>query len=411
MFTTYKVVEGDTFEKISRKIYGIGDKSSAVSNLNPGVIEPLLPGITLNVPEFKIRNENNVSSSGDNTGNEIGLYIDNKKFIYWNDMHIRKSIDVIDVIGFGATFEPDNIEFRETFRPFSYKDIEVTVGNKRFFRGTMLNVIPMLGPKANTVSVDGYSLPGVMNDCMAPSSGYPYEYNNMELRRIAINVGILFNILVAFPAGRGAIFDRVALETNKKALVFLQELARQRNLIIKNNEDGDLVFLKSVDPGNPVARLEDGSSPLLSVSPALNAQQYYSDITGIEPSFLGLGGSQYTVKNKLLKNTLRPFVFELPDTVNADIPLAVNAKMGRMFANAISYNIAVDTWRDSSGNYWEPNSTIILNAPRAMIYKDYEFIVRTVDFYRDKNSETASMNLVLPGAFNGKIPEKLPWVE
>jgi len=44
-----------------------------------------------------------------------------------------------------------------------------------------------------------------------------------------------------------------------------------------------------------------------------------------------------------------------------------------------------------------------------MIYEPYTFVVRSVRFSKDDSSETATLDLVVPGAFNGEVPEALPW--
>ena len=83
--------------------------------------------------------------------------------------------------------------------------------------------------------------------------------------------------------------------------------------------------------------------------------------------------------------------------------------MGRMFANAASYDIEVSTWRDSENRLWRPNTTIKLLAPGAMIYNNYEFIIRKVKFVRTTTKFVATLNLISPGTLSGKIPESLPW--
>jgi hypothetical protein len=44
-----------------------------------------------------------------------------------------------------------------------------------------------------------------------------------------------------------------------------------------------------------------------------------------------------------------------------------------------------------------------------MIYSSYEFVVRSVRFDSETDSETAELDLVLPGSFSGEIPESMPW--
>jgi prophage tail gpP-like protein len=242
----------------------------------------------------------------------------------------------------------------------------------------------------------------------AENSSTKLETNGQGLQEIATAMVGPFGIAVEFAASQGAIFDRVASEPGKKVLAFLAELAKQRNLVIGNNPRGALVFRQSVAAGNPVARLQEGSAPVLSVSPFFSPQNYYSHITGIEPAIVGLPGSQFTVKNPRLEGVVRPFTFNAPDTLDADLNAAVRAKAGRMFGNMAAYSVRVDTWRDPNGVLWAPNTTLLLLAPGAMIYNEFEFEIRSIQFQKGK-SKTAVLDLVIPGAFSGQIPEALPW--
>ena len=115
--------------------------------------------------------------------------------------------------------------------------------------------------------------------------------------------------------------------------------------------------------------------------------------------------------NTKLSGGLRPFTFKAPDTIDSNLPEAVSAKMGRMFGDMASYSVDVSTWRDPSGKLWEPNTIVTLQAKNAMIYSEYEFVIRFIEFIEDDTSKTAVLNLVIPGAYSGKIPERLPWEE
>jgi prophage tail gpP-like protein len=129
----------------------------------------------------------------------------------------------------------------------------------------------------------------------------------------------------------------------------------------------------------------------------------------VEPVAVGLPGAQFTVKNSRLSGVVRPLTFSVKDAEGGDVKAAVEAKMGRMFGNAAAYSVEVAGWRDSSGALWAPNTTVTILAPGAMIYKEFEFIVRSVTLQAAAESRTAVLDLVIPGAFSGKVPEVLPW--
>ena len=409
MSTTYKVITDDTFESISRKQYGSENAALDIKKANPGVVEPLTPGINIIIPVLPGTPKDVSQTTAAADIDEVAILIDGKRFRFWDKVSISKTIDGIDTVEFSAPFDADAPGFKQAFRPFSFQDITITVGGEPLFTGTMVNPVPVIESDKKIISVSCYALPGVLNDCTAPASAFPLEFNDQNLKEIATALAKPFGVGVKFLADHGPVFEQVLCAEGKKILSFLTDLAKQRNLIISSNAQGELIFLKSDDAGQPVAILEQGTSPLMGVSPTFNPQNYHSHITGIESAIVGLAGSQFTVKNKHLSDVVRPLSFSAPDTEDGNVKTAVEAKMGRMFGNMVSYNVPVATWRDVSGVLWRPNTTIKLKAPDAMIYEFYEFIIRSVEFTADSSSRVASLKIVLPGAFSGEIPESLPW--
>ena len=411
MSTIYNVITGDTFELISRKKYGTELEADRIAKANPGASEPLTAGINLIIPVLPDIPQNIQQKAISDNLNEVAVLIDGKRFRFWDKIQLTRSIDAMDTVEFGAPFESDIPNFRQIFRPFSYKSIVVTVGGDPIFTGTMITINPVLENERKIIAASGYSLPGVLNDCTPPASAFPLEFNKQGLQEISATLTASFGLGIQFDSDQGAIFERVATKPTTKILSFLIDLAKQRNLIISSTERGKLLFQQSISIGSPVARLQQGEPPLLSVTPRFSPQEYYSHLTGLESVEIGLSGSQYTVKNERLEGVIRPLIFTVPDAVKADVKAAVQAKMGRMFGNLAAYTIEVATWRDSNGNIWKPNTTIKLTAPDAMIYNEYEFIIRSINFEKDDKTEIATLDLIIPGSFSGQLPEVLPWDE
>lgn len=402
--------KGDTFDLLARRAYGDDQQSSLLRSANPGAVEPFEAGMVLTVPDQPNAPRNTPPTVQAANDSELALLINGQRFRFWTGISITRSIDSMDTLNISAPFEPGDAQFRATFKPFAFAPVNVNVGGAPLFTGTMLTVDPDLKEDGRTVAAACYSVPAVTGDCTAPASSYPLEWNAAGLRTIAEAAAAPFGLSVVFDAEEGAVFERVALKPGEKVLPFLIKLAQQRGLLVSSTERGQLLFTKSIDPGRPVARLTEGASPLVDVVPMFNPQDYYSEITGIEPVVVGLRGGQVTVRNPRLRGIVRPLTFEVSDTVNADIEAACNAKAGRMFANVVNYSCNVATWRDPYGNIWKPNTTVTIDAPGAMIYGEYEFLVRAVTLSRTGDGgEVATLALTIPGAFNSEIPEALPW--
>jgi len=405
----YKVIAGDTFDSVSRKTYGTEIYSSRIASANPGVVEPLPVGVTIVTPIIPEDPKNLPQAPQSDNIDEVAISIEGVRFRFWDRLRIVRSIDSMDTVEMSAPFDHEAPGFRETFVPFSFKPMSITVGGEPLFTGTMVAVDPVIEKDKKVVAVSGYASPGALNDCTPPASSFPLEFDNLGLRDIAATMLGPFGLGAVFESDQGSVFERVACEPGNKVLAFLIDLAKQRNLVMSSSPKGELVFLRAIEGGVPVAKLRQGESPLLSVTPRFNPQEYYSHITGLEPVILGLKGSQFTVRNPRLQGVIRPFTFKAPDTLDADVKATVEAKAGRMFGGMASYSVTVATWRDPSGNLWTPNTVVNLLAPDAMVYEEYSFIVRSVEFNRDSVSETALLDLVVPGSFSGKIPEVLPW--
>lgn len=466
----------------------------------------------------------------------VALTINGKAWGSWSRPSIRRSIDRFSEVSFDAPFEWQRREFRETFRPFSYGPITVSVSGEPIFDGVMVSVDPGADEDSRTVSVSCYASPAKLERPL-PASAWPIEFNGLTLQQIAERVCEPFGVVPRFdvdntaqsendayraylgrlrrqrrvvsdledlervqemarrseafrrydvgyegeadvlaarveaaksqkrtkdvqrlqdlqrrraqydatvPAsGGGAVekqavldafdaqiaaqrskiltlpgppmsldtpFRRVALKPDQSAFDFLAKLAKQRNFVLTDSVGGELLFWRSIAPGAPRARFVEGQPPLISVSATFAPQDYFSEITGIAKTRSGKAGSRFTVANPFGADFIRPDVFSPDDTDSGDLEQAVRARMGRMFAGAASYTVTVPTWRDASGEIWRPNTTVTLNAPGAMVYRETEMVIRDVTFdVGDNDAQTATLSLVLPGAFSGEIPEVLPW--
>lgn len=410
MSSTYTTRAGDTFETVARIAYGDDRKASKIRRANPGAREPFRANETLTIPRDTGVLSDSSQQGVDGEENELEIRIDAKTFRHWTQAQIQTSIDKFSSASFQAPFEPDSLEFRGTFRPFSFAPFNVFVGGSLFFTGTAVNATARGQANGATVDVSGYGYPGVLNDCTAPLSAFPIELNGLNLQQIATEVCGYYDVDVTFEADPGATFRRVKLKPEQTLLNFLAGLARQRNVLITDNELGEIVFTEPTSTGSPVAVLRQGEQPLLVCSQnAQNPQAYFSHVTAIKTTKLGSRGAGYTVTNPFGDGFFRSSNFVMKNGRKADAKIAAESRFGRMLANTVAYSVDVATWRDPKGALWRPNTTIKIQYPDAMIYNEYEFLIRDVNLEQNAFSEVARLNLVMPGSFTGEAPEALPW--
>ena len=406
----YNVIAGDTLDSISIQRYGHAEGASNIADANPGIADPPEPGTRLIIPpqvDAPLNVPQKVASVGEN---EVSVSVGGRRFRFWENVRITRALDSVYTVSLTAPFKHDAEGFSEIFEPFAYKDLNVSVGGERLFTGTAVTVKPTITPKSKTITLSGYSTPGVLMDCPPPKSAFPLEFDGVSLREIATKVCATFGIKVIFEADAGAVFRLAAIAPGEKIWPFLTKLAQQRNLVMASDADGALVFRKSVGAGNPVARFKQGEVGIRNVEFFSSPQSYYSSITGMPTTVIGAEGSATVVPNGLLQGVNRPMTYKHPDTGNTDVVDASKAKMGRMFGNVASWVVDIPTWRDPQGDLWEENTTISLYYPDALILKEFEFVIRSVDMVRNVKGESAKMNVVLPGSFSGETPTEVPWV-
>jgi prophage tail gpP-like protein/phage tail protein X len=401
--TTYNTVAGDTFEKISRKVYGRETRASLLAASNPGITEPIGAGLFVSVPPDPVLTDTynrGSASSPDEVAVRVGL----ERLRAWESVTITLSLDGL------SEFSLSSPSF-DAFTPFAFEPCDITIGGDLLFTGTVVSVDPVVEPSRQYVDVSGYATPGVLADCTASRTSYPVQFDGLTLPQVAETLCAPFSVPVQFDGLDEDVVEKAAIGQEQTVFNFLGALARQFGYVLTNTPDGALRIKKSATVGVPVAVLVQGASPVVSVAAQFGPRQYFSHVTAFEPAKIAaLGGDSYTTSNKFMRGQFRPFTFIANDAPEGGARNAADAKTGRMFANAAQYSVVVSTWRDPRGALWAPDTFITLTAPGAFIKTAYTFLVRAVTFNASADERTAALVLVLPGAFSGQIPENLPWL-
>ncbi len=365
------------------------------------------------------------------------LEIAGRSFTNWTELEFQESLDGFSVVAFTAPFEPTMKAFRDTFRPFTYPRVRLMIDGELQFTGHLMSVEPASDGSSNSVKVQCVALPAVLCDCPVPASYDKKSFSGLHLLSIAQSLCAIYGFTAKFAdAQSGTIggefgaaaaskaelakalaslenrFDKVRIEKDDLIHEFLCKLVQQRGLIMSNDQDGNLVFLKSASTGHPVVALdEEKGAPLISVAVQFSPQEYFSEVSVVVAPKRGKPGGTFTETNPHFTGLFRPTTFKCDDIKRSDGPNAARAKLARMFGNAVSWDVELPTIRDQHGELLKPNTTVIMKAPSVMVYGRHEFLVRTVAKRQSVDSTTAKLGLVLPGSFSGDVPQVLPWNE
>jgi prophage tail gpP-like protein len=335
---------------------------------------------------------------------------DGRQFGEWTDVELHFGIDSYSALSLSGPFDHERQEVRRAFQPLMFPQVTVAIDDELVFTGRIKDVSPSVDAGSASVGVTVYSLPNDLTEVCAPAELLPLEFNGFDLRQIADRlVAPTIGVSTLFDGSPGAKFARIRCEPDGVIHSFLVDLALQRGYVLSDLPTGDLLFRSEAPTGKPVARLK--GQPVGKVSAQFQPGSWFSSITGRASRRAGKGGSRYTHQNLLYRaRNQRAFTDSVGDTESADVPKAVAAMVGRMIASVVCYTLEdLPTWRDPSGALWQPNTTLTLEAPEAMIYRETELLIRSVKLRQTAEHETATLELVLPGTFGGNLPTGLPW--
>ncbi len=426
MSRSHVVISGDTLGKISTRYYGTFANWQHIVTSNPQLIgrktasdgSPLIfPGDVLLIPDISTGSvPSSVASSipvklDEGSPEDISVYIDGKLYTGFTGYTVSLPLDGLDAFSFSSPWQDDIKALHKVFKPFMYKTCAVYYDKKLLFNGRLLTSAPVVNPDSKTITIQGYPLCGVLNDCCLPSSKFPASYGDMTLDQIARDVCEPFGIKVSFSESTGDKFDSVEYEPGTTVLSFLQKLAEQRGFIYTNTSQGGLQFFKPKIE-SVGATYKEGALPYISCSPKFQSQSMFSHLTGFTKTESDLDSSSYTYENKyLIKNgVFRPTNFVVQDCDSGGLEKAVKAKAGQMFASSVSYSLTVVGQKDTSGNVYHKGMSVSVLSPGAMIYRETKFLVNELELKRsDTEGDQTTMSLILPESYTGQLPDVLPW--
>jgi len=425
MSRVHNVVSGDTLGAIAVRYLGSASKWTQITGANPQLANrrkavdgsPLIfVGDALIIPTDQTESRP-VSPAPkkpivlSDKEQDVSIIVDGKKFTGFTSYKLKLSYDSFDTFSFSAPYDTEIKELREITAPFTYKMCEVYYNDELIFKGVLLTPAPELKDKSSEITLEGYPICGVLNDCMIPPTKYPLQCMGINMKGIADAACEPYSIPVIFDGEVGENFTEVSIEPTDKILDFLSRLAKQRNLLFTNNEKGQLVFFNP-NPEKAFVTFEEGKLPLISIKPKFKAQEFYSHITGFGKTDAEYPSMAWTFENKYLinKGIIRHHSLTIEDSENiSDLENAVKAHAGRMFADCMSFELTCENHVNEKNEVFMKGMDVCVRAPSVMITNETMFIARNVELLRTVEGKTAVINLVLPGAYTGEIPEDLPW--
>lgn len=381
---------------------GTDGNSDRIRKANSKYKEPIPAGAVIQIP-------GDPKAKGSSYPGELEIKVWGERIEIFDSFSISSGIDAVQK---GTFTVPNTQEFRDIFVPLSTPEIDISYNFEKILTGRCSSPKPNNTDSSQDLTVEFWSLPAILENSGPPITSFPLEYKKMNLIQIASDLCWAQSIVVNLEGDSGPTFKRVSIEPGSSSIGFIADLAKQRGFVLSSNQNGEMVIRKGAETGSPVMVLEKGVHPCESASVDIDESQYYSDVTGYVPRKSRPGyrhGEGFTVQNPYMTDVCRPFLMEMNDIEAGELEAATMALAGRMFAAVMSVSVELSTWTDSNGDTIKENTTVMLKSPGDFIYDFYEFLISDVTLAKTNDSRTASLKLVLPGVYSGKIPEGMPW--
>ena len=416
MSKIYVAKQGDTLEKIAAKTIGSGSLYQKIWYANPFIInKDIIPeGQKIIIPDLNLLNS--IPEQSANDKDKLTVNIDGVLLTNFFNVKILLSIDAAaDSFILSVPFDPNDKELKELFKPFNFNNITIFIGNELILNGFVVNIIPSVTDSSSAIIIEGYSKTGILNDCHFPPSSYPLEFNNLTLFDIVSQTASYFNINAIDEAKDDYTFLDLDVKPETQAYDFISGLAKKRGVLLKSNNNGELILKKSSLLDGSFT-LEENSPGILNISTNYDGQKAFTTVTGIlnynddddEPV-----ANSTTEKDQFLidSGVSRPFVYQLDNIEDGTITQSVKSKLRRGWGERISYRMTVSGWRTPTGELWRDDLVFNLYYPSVMIYKTTKVIVKTSELIIDhENNNFTELEVTLPQAYNDEPLETLPWL-
>jgi prophage tail gpP-like protein len=299
------------------------------------------------------------------------------------------------------------------FKPLSYNTVVIySKKGEKLLTGTILNSVTTDQSEDALSVLSGYSKTGVLNDCKIPRELYPLEFNGLSLRVIAETLCKPFGISVVITNDGGVAdeaINEVTADQNQTPAGFITEIAKQRNLIVSHDADGNLLITKPNTDRRSTATYVSGI-PAVSIKLNVNGSKMNSEITTMKQAQIDTdNASESTAKNSLVK-VYRPSTSQQSvGTDNTSEDAARNEISSQL--KGISVTILSDRWewlnafKRNKKETVKPNNIIDVESEKCYLKRRTAFFVNRVVLKENASERSAVLTGILPEVFNNNDPK------
>jgi prophage tail gpP-like protein len=347
---------------------------------------------------------------------EVSISVDGKMYLGWKEVTIQRSLESLS-----ATFSLQFIdawEFQKedgNFERWYLKPgdaCEIKIDSEIVLTGYIDQVESSYDGENRSFSVQGRDKTCDLIDSAASKLNFQ-TFKNYDLSQMA---GVLtrdYGITVVKEAVTGKKFRQIAIEHGQSVFDVLENLAKNRGVLLTTDKLGRLVITK---PGNKRAlvSLEEGNNILrgsfrLDYSKRFKEYIVYGQSFG-NVQFFGENArlAKSTASDPSIKRYRRKVIIAEKDATRDETLKRAQWEANYNAAKGTTVEITVNNWRQGEqigDPLWEHNMIVFVNAPSLSILG--EMLIQSVTFKLTESGEITELSLTKPDAWvpNPIVPE------
>jgi len=334
----------------------------------------------------------------------------NRKIDFFNDVTIDLKYDsVADTFTLRYLYDPNNFEHKEFSCVGHYHLCTIEDNGEVIITGVILSIEFEDDNVQTMVVISGYSLPGVLEDCQMPvtDTDYPIQTEGLSLKQIAEKSLKSFGLKIVIDpqvlVDMNSPYVKTEADNMQTIKSYLSELAIQKNIIITNDQYGNIVFTRAVNT-RPIYNFER-ALPITNAKLTFNGQGIHSHIWAIaQASIEGLNASQSApLRNPYCPIVFRPHVIRQTSGDSNNTDQVARTSRAKELRN-LQLNLDLDRWV-LAGKIVRPGKTITIINPWIYLFNKTEFFIEEVQLKVDAKQKTAKLKCVLPEVYTFENPK------
>lgn len=342
-----------------------------------------------------------------------------RKVLFFNEFELSLNYDSFgSTFSFKYLFDPENPDHKELSCVSHNHECVVSHNGEVLITGFAMTQEYEHEPTKKMAVISGYSKPGLFTECQIPPDLYPLQSNGMSLAQVAKKItdrwskwkiGLTIDPAVSDLANKA--FKSVTAGETDTIDSFLTNLAQQKGLVLSHDEHGNLLITKAKTDQLPFMEFDrrvPAMIPLTGSKLTYNGSAMHSHITVMKQASSGGGNAgEVTIRNPYSPIVYRPKVVSQTSGDDIDTNEAALRELGKELDEGLKVTIKTDRWIGPDGKIIKPNSIITIFDPELYIYNKATLFVRSIDFSGNHEQTIATLNCVIPEAFNRKIPTSI----